>query len=190
MLCDRPLERPKGETHESFPSEAWAGTDHRDCLMSVSVSTIISLIWPLNHTTGWLPTAWEPSARGLHIALWDCDNYLLHPCHLTPTPAAALPEQLICSMCHSLGLCCRCLRLVWKSTDVTSAAINSLQIYCHILNIIAPVNHWKHVLGLDFMLRSLACACTDTVACRISPGEPWESTTQGQLCVLQHSINY
>lgn len=136
----------KGHTWK-LPINPWARTDHRDCLMSVSVSTIISLIWPLNHTTGWLPTAWEPSAPDLHTALWDCGNYLLHPCHLTPTPAAVLPEKLICSMCHSLGLCCRCLRLVWKSTDVTSSAINSFQLYCHILNIIAPVNHWSMFWG-------------------------------------------
>lgn len=157
-----------------------ARTDHRDCLMSVSVSTIISLIWPLNHMTGWLPTAWEPSALGLHTALWECGNYLLHPCHLTPTPAAVLPEKLICSMCHSLGLCCRCLRLVWKCTDVTSSAINSLQLYCHILNIIySTCQSLKHVLGRDFMLVSLVlgCACMNTsqgYTCWISPGEPWE----------------
>lgn len=144
VLCDRPLERPEGDTWK-LPVSPWAGTDHRDGLMSVSVSLIISLIWPLNHTTGWLPTAWEPSAPGLHNALWDYGNYLLPPCHLTPTPTASLPVKLICSMC--LGLRCRCLQLVWKRAEVTSPAIHSLQFYCNILNIIAPVNHISLFLG-------------------------------------------
>jgi len=179
VLCDRPLERPEGDTWK-LPVSLWAGTDHRDGLMSVSVSTIISLIWPLNHTTGWLPTAWEPSAPGLHIALWDYGNYLLHPCHLTPTPTAFLPVKLICSMC--LGLCCRCLWLVWKRADVTSQAINSLQFYCNILNIIAPVNHRSMFLGWFLWHPSQGCTC------RISPGEPWEEPHKAS-CVFCNTLS-
>lgn len=120
--------RPRGRHMRAF---CQSGSGRRPpWLFNVYISIHIHLINLSTKSNDSAPTGCLQNARsapGLHIALWDCDNYLLQHCHLTPTPAAVVSEKLICSMClsHRLDLCFRCLRLVKESWCYT-AAINSL----------------------------------------------------------------